>query len=240
MREGGLHIAGVIMTVAVHAVLASAMVRSSGCAIAGRDPQKPPGFDDAEVIEASLAYRSAAKKRQPQKKKNPMVAPPDVVGVSHDADKVPVPPDPDKPDKPPPPEFIDPKATFNKARDIDLDEAPTESGQDDSHEEGSADGSEWGTSADARGDPYVGELKGRIPWEMPTLERGSGVTWGCVRLAPDGKIVDRELREKSGNANLDRSVEEALRNASDMEQPVPEHLAVLLTEKGICFRFNLE
>ena len=61
---------------------------------------------------------------------------------------------------------------------------------------------------------------------------------GCVKLDKDGKIVDRFVKKKSGNANLDRSVELALKQAPDMTGPVPDDLIDLMTVKGICFRFK--
>ena len=59
-----------------------------------------------------------------------------------------------------------------------------------------------------------------------------------MRLSESGKIVDRAVKKKSGNANLDRSVQLALKDAPDMEEPVPDELRGLLTEEGICFMFE--
>ena len=96
--------------------------------------------------------------------------------------------------------------------------------------------------ADAKGDPYVGELHGRIKtaWKVPSLETRGGVALGCVRLAADGSIDERKLWKPSGNQNLNRSVDQALRDASDMDKPVPSHLTNLLIVQGICFRFKLD
>jgi hypothetical protein len=99
--------------------------------------------------------------------------------------------------------------------------------------------SEWGSERDARGHPYLGELKGRLysVWQVPWGPGGD--TLGCLKLGPDGKVVDRQVKG-SGNGDLDRSVEEALRTMPEMGQPVPDELLPLLTEKGICFRFAVE
>ena len=50
--------------------------------------------------------------------------------------------------------------------------------------------------------------------------------------------MDRFVKKKSGNANLDRSVELALKQAPDMTEPVPDDMIDLMTVKGICFRFK--
>jgi hypothetical protein len=205
----------------------------------GRDG---PGLNlaEREVIEAGLAFKKAPKKnRQPQKKKNPKVKPPETVGVSRDADKAPE-KSKDK-DKPPPPDFVDPSATLAKFRNIDIDEDVRDVGADpNERDDGSDEGSEWGTLEDAKGDPYVGELAGRIQkaWTRPTLDTGKGSVSGCVKLAENGHIVERKLDETSKNSTLNRSVEEALRKASNMAKPVPKHLLELLTRQGICFRFT--
>jgi hypothetical protein len=237
MSSPSLHVHGVLAAVVFHGLLGTAVWHYEA-----RDEDersRPPDFADAMTIEASLAYLSEKPKptRQPQKPSNPMVAPTPPPGVSFDADRAPIEPGPDEPR--PPDEFIDPSKTFAKARKFDFDEEPTD-GADP--ETGSATGSEWGTAAEAKGDPYVGELHGRIKavWKVPSLETGAGEALGCVRLASEGRIVDRRLWKPSGNANLDRSVDQALRDATDMDVPVPEHLLHLLTKKGICFRFKLE
>jgi len=229
--------AGIIATVVVHLGVGLA-INAAG----GDDDSERPNLAARQVIEAGLAYKKTTqkKKRQPQKKKNPKVKPKETVGVSRDADKEPAPKKKDD-RKPPPPDFVDPSATLDKFRNIDIDEEPTDVGIDpDEEDDGSDEGSEWGTMADAKGDPYVGELAGRIQkaWRRPTLDTGKGEVFGCVTLSAKGRIVDRQLDQKSKNSTLNRSVEEALRNATQMDKPVPKHLKELLTVKGICFRFT--
>ena len=236
-----IHIIGIIVTIVLHGGVGTAVAVWDGHDDEVENPRAKFDFTDAQVIEASLAFKAPEQKkksRQPQKKKNPMVAPPEVQGVSRDAEKAPV--EPKKTEEKPPPEFVDPTSTFKKARNIDLDMDPTEGGEEDLP--GSVDGSEWGTADQAKGDEYVGELHGRIKefYSVPTLETQAGQALGCVRLTPDGKIAERKLYQPSGIANLDRAVNEALRKASDMERAVPSHLINLLTKQGICFRFNLE
>ena len=59
-----------------------------------------------------------------------------------------------------------------------------------------------------------------------------------MKLDRSGKIVDRFFKKKSGNANVDRAVQVALKEAPDMEAPVPDDLVDLMTKDGICFRFD--
>jgi hypothetical protein len=237
VTERNLQTLGIVITVLLHVGLGTAL------AIMDKDDDDKRSLlssldDDAVVIEASLAFKSEEQKsRQPQKKKAaPKIAPPENK-VTMDANAAPS----TEPDKPIPPDKIDINSIIEKNDDIDLSEDGEETGTE-VPQLGSQDGSEWGTDTEAKGDPYVGELHGRIKkvWKLPTLETETGEALGCVRLDVEGKIAERTLWKKSGIANLDRSVNEALRNASDMEEPVPPHLMFLLTKKGICFRFKLE
>lgn len=236
MTEGRLQILGIIVTVLLHIGLGTAL------ALMEKNDEEEHSLlreldENVVVIEASLAFKSKDKKsRQPQKKKAPPPVKPTENLVTRDADAKPA-----EPDKKPDPKEVDVEAVLDKHRNVDLSEDGGETGEE-VPQLGSPDGSEWGTATEAKGDPYVGEIHGRIKkvWAIPTLETQTGEALGCVRLSPDGKIADRTLWKKSGIANLDRSVNEALRAASDMEEPVPAHLIFLLTKKGICFRFKLE
>jgi hypothetical protein len=211
----------------------------TGCEVAPKGPAIDP---DAIVIEAALAYKWSAPKRLPQKEKKEMLAPPDAPKVAPE-DTPPPPPkeEPPKEEKPPPPpDEIDPKSVLEKNRPQDPDLGKT--GSDEPEEQGSEEGSEWGTEIDPTGDPYLAELSGRIKavWNHPSLDQVGGSVLGCVKLSPDGRIVKRELRDRSPNDTLNRSVTLALKNASDMDKPVPDHLLKLLTGDNACFRFNPE
>jgi hypothetical protein len=204
----------------------------------GRGGALASRFEEAQTIEASLAFKKVSPKdRQPQKQRKQKFAPVDPIKLSTDPSQTPE----DRKEQPLPPreDEIDPAETLNKNRA--QDETLSSTGAEELPRDGADDGSEWGTERDARGEPYVGELKGRIhsAWKVPALETGAGKAVGCVRLDRAGTIKDRELKERSKNANLDRSVEEALREAPAMEAPVPDHLVDLLTVKGICFNFKL-
>jgi len=243
MTQRTLHLIGIATTAFIHAAIVlptTAFNDALGCSVGRETADKGIDLDKARVIEAALAIKAPEqkKKRQPQKKRNRPVKPDEVRGVSRDAEKEPE-PKRDKEEKKPPKELIDPKAVFEKNRDIDLDEEITEGGE--VIEEGSAFGSEWGTEVNAKGDPYIGELRGRIyeHWKLPTLETQTGAALVCVRLNEDGSIRDRRM-EKSGIATIDRAVSEAMRKASGMDKPVPPAWKNDLMKKGICFRFGID
>ena len=240
MAQGQLKVGGLVLTVLLHAGLAAvALAHMGGSSSAGSSAAR---FDSAVTIEASLAFKEVKpKNKQPQKKKKETYRPPEDQKI--DTDNVQQPEEPvEKPKHKvkPKPDEIDISKTLakNRAQDDDL----SSTGVDEVPKEGSATGSRWGTETDAKGHPYAAELKGRIysAWSVPSLETGSGEAQGCVKLDESGKITDRAVKKKSGNANLDRSVELALKQAPDMEEPVPDELLSLITEKGICFRFTIE
>src|SRR5690606_14992978 len=196
---------GLAVTLALHVALVGLMLASGdahGCG--GR--AEASSFEEAETIEAALAFKQVeAKDRQPQKQRKPKAPPVDPLKLARESIEM---PDPEPPKEEPPERpkevEIDPMAVLRKNRVQDEDLSST--GVDELPREGSASGSEWGTERDARGDPYVGELVGRIKsaWAVPALETGAGTAVGCVRLDGGGTIVARELKTRSGNANLDR------------------------------------
>jgi hypothetical protein len=233
-------VSGLAATLLLHLIMAGFVVAKddgSGC-IAGGSAEATE-FASAETIEASLAFKEVKpKNKQPQKKKKQKFKPKDQVGASKEEKLDPKEKEEDKPR--PEEDEIDINSILDKNRKQDEDLSDT--GSDEVPVEGAANGSEWGTEKQARGDPYVGELKGRIysVWKVPALETGVGEALGCVRLNIEGEIVDRELKKRSKNSNLDRSVEVALKDAPPMETPVPDKLKTLLTVNGICFKFVLD
>jgi outer membrane biosynthesis protein TonB len=240
VKRNELHVAGLSVTFLLHAaivVLLLARGEEGGCG-GGGDADASARFENSQTIEASLAFKAVEPKdRQPQKQKKKKYAPDDNAPVVADPDAGPRQEAPEHEVKVRPDE-VDISSVLKKNRQQSPDLSST--GSEEIPKEGSADGSEWGTEKDARGHPYAGELKGRIhsAWELPAIEQGTGEVVGCVKLDKDGKIVDRFVKKKSGNANLDRSVELALKQAPDMKEPVPDDLIDLMTVKGICFRFK--
>jgi hypothetical protein len=237
MASGELKFGGLVVTVLLHAGLVGLTLSHMGGDSAA-DPAER--FENAVTIEAALAFKEVKpKSRQPQKQKKETFRPPEEQKI--DTDNVVQPPDPvEKPKHKvrPKPEEVDINKTLakNRAQDDDL----SSTGVEEVPKAGSADGSKWGSEIEAKGHPYVGELKGRIHsvWTLPSLETGGGLVLGCVKLDESGKIVGRHVKKKSGNANLDRSVELALKQAPDMEAPVPDELRELITVDGICFEFK--
>ncbi len=242
MRDNPSIFTGLAATLLLHLVIIGGVVSkgaSKGCG-GGDGVASATDFGKAETIEASLAFKEVKpKNKQPQKKKKEKFKPQVDDGASKDELKT---PEEKKDDKKIPvnPDEVDINSILEKNRKQNEDLSDT--GSDEIPTEGAADGSAlWGTEKEARGDPYVGELKGRIysVWQVPALETGTGKAIGCVRLKEDGEILDRELKTRSKNTNLDRSVEVALKTAPNMEEPVPDKLKSLLTVKGICFNFEL-
>jgi hypothetical protein len=241
MRDSQSIFSGLAATALLHLFVAGLVftkAEDAGCG-GGGDAQATE-FAKAETIEASLAFKEVKpKNKQPQKKKKKKFKPKVEDGASKVEELEPEKEEKDETIRPDEDE-VDYESILDKNRKQDEDLSDT--GSDEIPVEGSAAGSEWGTEIQARGDPYVGELKGRIygVWKVPALETGVGVALGCVRLDEDGEIVDRELKKKSKNSNLDRSVEVALKNAPAMDEPVPDKLKTLLTVNGICFKFVLD
>jgi hypothetical protein len=230
--------AGFAVTLLLHGALAALFVmrEDGGCLGMGGTADAAAQFKNAQTIEASLAFLAVKPESQPQKQKRKTYRPDDGPTV-HNPD---APEPPDQPDHKLKvnPDEIDINSILDKHRVQDPDLSST--GVDEVPKEGSTSGSQWGTEKDAKGIEYAGELKGRIysVWQLPSLEQGTGITEGCVKLDKDGKIVERLIRKKSGNANLDRSVQLALKQAPDMEDPVPNEHLELFTVQGICFHFS--
>ena len=89
------------------------------------------------------------------------------------------------------------------------------------------------------GHPYTRELIRNLygAWQVPASDL-AGEVIACVKLAPDGSIAARHLEKRAHN-EIDRSVEQALRDLPAMGEPVPPELVPLLTERGICARFSV-
>jgi hypothetical protein len=200
-----------------------------------KEPDKDP-FENYDVIDASLAEK-APDVVQPQKQfRQPDPVKPTL--LSHDANAKPS----TKPEEKP----VDPKLNIDdvlaKHRDDDDD---LEVGQPTTQPViGRFDGSEDGFGDETKGDPYLGALKSDLlrSWEYPEILSDVGTPVGCIHLEPDGTIPETVLREKSGNDELDDSVERAmaeLKKKRDADpKPVPAHL-IPKTRKWICYRMRV-
>jgi hypothetical protein len=241
MKENEAHLVGFSLTALLHAaiiVLIIARNDDAGCMGGSSDASAAARFENSQTIEASLAFKAVEKKdRQPQKEKKKKYASSEKAPVVFDPDAGPPPETPEHAVKVKKDEIdINSVLKKNKMQSDDL----SSTGAEEIPKEGSTTGSEWGTEKDAKGHPYAGELKGRLKsaFRVPSLEQGTGVPEACVKLDPSGKIVDRFFKKKSGNANVDRAVQVALKEAPDMEAPVPDDILDLMTKDGICFRFD--
>lgn len=243
-----VRISGVLVTALVHGSIFGALVSFSNWDVNAEEPK----LTDMTVIEASLAYKSTAKPtKQPQKPRR-APKPRNAVkpqGVSRDEQQVPSEHKPEPtPKRPEQAEEPDYSKLFEKYRDmrqsseeeeeaLPVEDVPQQGGG------GAFDGSKHGFAEVSKGDPYMQELAADVyeGWEVPTLEKGTGTTIGCVRLKEDGRILETNVW-KSENANIARSVELALRRLEEQRKsgnkPVPRHL-MDATAQWICFKFTI-
>jgi hypothetical protein len=184
-----------------------------------------------DVIEASLASRTAPQ-NQPQKHHE---APPPTEkpkGVSHDET---VKPPPKKDDKEPATPVTDPSKLSEKFGHADPDEQPTT-------KPGDFNPNGYGNAAESKGDPWLGKLAADMDYSPPEISRGESAPIGCIRLSPDGKIMDTKFHETTSD-DFQTSAEVALdhlkktRNANP--DPVPTHL-LKLTNQWLCFKFTVK
>jgi hypothetical protein len=235
------HATGMTLTVVLHAAIAATIFVMNEID-RGHGEKR---IEEPQAIEAGLAIRKKSqegkKSALPQKDVAAKVKPPDAPGIAHNAEQIPQ-PKPDKKKDYVPPEAADPKSVFDKYRRVDT--GATAGGQhDDVNTQGDENGSEYGTLEKAKGDPYIGELIGRMTKDfvVPTLVSDTTLkTWGCVKLDENGKIVFREIDKdhKSRSHAFNSAVEERLKETTDMDKPVPPNLKHLLVEQGACATYT--
>jgi outer membrane biosynthesis protein TonB len=228
-----MHIYSGVGTVFLTSLVVALAIKGPDLSLFGRSHGEPRSIDeDMEVIDAALAERIKKPEAQPQKPmKTPDPTQPTVVPTRDDQAK-PIDKPEDKPQS-----ADDPLAQFRRDNNDDEPIGQTEPTV------GAFDGDEFGFGDETKGDPYLGRLKADLErgWEYPEILSDVGTPIGCVHLLPDGKIEEWQLREKSGNPELDDSVERALKNLqkvrNDEPIPVPTHLYRMLSE-WICYRMN--
>jgi len=239
------HLVGMVVTIGIHVMIFGGVyfMHLADTDLIKRRAQEEP----VQAIEAGLAikHKAAAKKSPlPSKEVTEKVKPPDAPTVSKNAEAIPE----EKPKKKPdyvPKEAQDQKSVFEKYRNLDTGSLTSKApGHADSNQGGSEDGSEFGLLERAKGDPYVGELIGRmtVDFVVPTVVTAKVAAWGCVKLDVSGKIAERfvDPQHKSRSAAFNSAVEERLRRTSDMDKPVPSHLKELLVKQGACVIFKNE
>jgi outer membrane biosynthesis protein TonB len=236
MSDSAIHFAAGFGTLLVTAALTASVTIFH----AGRVLESDFNLAEMESIEASLAYKkSDPAKKQPQKKFRAPVPEEQPEGVSRDETKTPVDDKKDEPKRKPDENFEDQYKKFQRQDDEEL-----QAGKpiDDI---GAFDGSELGFAEETRGDPYNQALVADLlsDWSYPEILSGAGVPVGCVLLSADGKVVDVELVEKSGDESLDDSVERALtsfkKRRNQDPKPVPTHLLGTAAKRPTCYRFKL-
>jgi hypothetical protein len=246
VKDRRFHTLAASFTVGLHVVVVVVLVVMGHLDANAHDNRKD---DEAMVIEAGLAFKSKStggkKSKLAQKDLAPKVKPPDTPGIARDPNTPPPDKKPEeKTDKPPPPpDKVDPKSVFDKYRDKESGTTATGENKDDETKAGQADGSEFGTLERAKGDPYVGELIGRMTadFTIPSVVTDEGlVTWGCVKLDADGKILERKIdpENKSRNHAFNSAVSERLKQTTDMESAVPGHLVGMLVGKFVCATYR--
>jgi hypothetical protein len=231
LKDGELHTVAAIGACLLTAALGAGLYGFSGEA---RAEPAAPLLEDLEAIEASIATRKKPAKL-PQKKTQE--APPETQAdkVNRTADKMPDPPK-DKPTEP----KIDPDDPLKnvKRREVD-DDSPAGPQTEDV---GAFNDNERGFADETKGHPFLQRIARDIndAWEFPKILSATNAAVGCLHIAADGKIAKTKL-EKSGDSQLDQSVEDALKKVetkrNNNPEPVPTDIAKL-TNRWTCFKFN--
>ena len=232
-KDGELRTLAVIGTCLLSAGLGAGLYGFSGEAKA--DPAAPV-LEDLEAIEASIATRKKPAKL-PQKRTQEAPPEPQVDKVSREADRLPDPPKEKPPDDP----KIDPSDPLKnvKRREVE-DDMPVGPQTDDV---GAFNENERGFADETKGHPFFQRVARDIndTWEFPKILSATNAAVGCLHITGDGKIAKTKL-EKSGDSQLDQSVEEALRKVeakrNNKPEPVPTDIVKLATTRWICFKFN--
>lgn len=232
-KDGEMHTLALIGAVALSAALGGGLYGFSGEAKA---ESAAPQLQDLEAIEASIATRKKPAKL-PQKKTQEAPPEPQVDKVNRDADKL---PDPLK-DKPPTDPKIDPNDPLKnvKRRDVDDNTPPGKPTED----VGAFNDNERGFADETKGHPFFQRVARDIndAWEFPKILSATNAAVGCLHITSDGKIAKTKL-EKSGENQLDQSVEEALKKVetkrNNNPEPVPTDILKLATTRWICFKFS--
>ena len=238
LSDNEIHaVAGVGVT-AVTGGLAFVLLVSGwqGCGAAGDTEADHEPLDKMEAIEASIAYKKAPTKQQPQKPTrtaDPTVKP---LGVSHDENKK---PDDKKPDDKKPDDKDPPLKPPPDRRDIDgpTDNKPVT-------QVGEFNDSKRGFAETTKGAPFFQHLAADFHenWEFPKILSATGTAAGCLHILADGTIAKTKVDPKSGDDALDDSIERALKKVETLRNKapvaVPTELLEQATTRWICFKSN--
>lgn len=210
-------------------------------------------LEDMESIEASIAF-----KKEPQKQPQKQTSQPEIKkdeGISKDETKKPIEgckadsecKDDEKckegrcvPKKEKVVAQADPKDVFDKFKHHDDDD--NAAGKPVT-QAGDFNGNEEGWAPITKGHPFWQGFAKDIHenFSLPEISEANGIPVGCFHIAPDGKIVDTKVKEKSGSPDLDQAAEHAIdavkKLRNDNPTPVPTELLGAIN-RWICIRFD--
>ena len=238
----GERVLGLVMTIAIHSIVTVIVFsRCDAVSLADSADEAP---QKKQVIEASLAFKSQEKIKQPQKQRSVRTKREKIPGVVQDPDTKPI-----KREKKPKRkrENFEELLERYEPNPDDLKENPDlEAGKEAPKHEGTFDGSKKGFAKKNAGHPWMRELAGDFHsvWKVPEIEKNEGVTDACIQVLANGRIKKTKLWPASKNANLNRSVKLALRELKNMRnrkpKPVPASLIDQVTTGWQCFRASLK
>lgn len=228
---GVMPIAGLVLTVAVHAGVFGFMWLSRNHV----DPAEKPvlgAFVDAQLVKFGkprdmtfLPHKAGVVKNTVQKAD---------IKIARDAD---APINPDRKDDP----EVDPlKKThaelFKNLKNDDQPEAVTEEG-------GSLTGSRAGTASEAKGDPYILSLIDQIgsAWQVPTTIHDADLpnlsADVCLTIDASGALTGFTFMRKSGNGQFDSSLEATLGQMKTLPPP-PDRFRAAAGRGKLCPTFQ--
>jgi len=212
-RDPSLFVAGVIITVVVHALVLGAMLLSR--AHGTEHPKGVGTFVDAQLVRFGkprdlkfLPHKDGVVHRNVK---------PDAIKIAKDDKALP------RLDEKKPDEKYDPlKKThadlFKNVKDDDQPEAVEE-------QTGSLTGSRAGTATEARGDPYILALidaigsQWRVPSTIKDAELANLSARVCLDISNDGTLRGYQFREHSKNTQFDSSLDAALSTIKKVPAP---------------------
>lgn len=210
-------------------------------------------LEDMESIEASIAYKKQPQK-QPQKQTSQPVEP-KKEAITRDDKAKPV--EGCKADseckadeKCKDGHCVAKKEPTQKPLDVDQTLAKFHRSDDDDNpagkpvtQAGDFNGNEEGWAPTTKGHPFWQGFAKDIHenFVLPEISAANGIPVGCFHIAPDGKIVDTKVKEKSGSPDLDQAAEHAIDAVKKLRNenptPVPTELLGAIN-RWICIRFD--
>lgn len=193
---------------------------------------------DLTAVEVSV-QRPSKPKAQPQKPHRDPVHKQEQ-GLAHD-DRKPPPEQKKKPDQP--------KGKPDDDKKPDPNEPPSQITDDQTGPkttpQGSFNENKFGIDPVDAGDPYLGDLKSGLieaGGTFPTILQATGQPLACLHLDADGKVIDTNFKEKSGDGDVDEWVAHALKAFETARNKDPKQVPTKLLpliQGWICFHFDL-